>query len=96
MAEELSLFLEYWNQWLDDLMAVGVAYPGAQLRQRIYLWVDQARLLGFNQDAELATTLLDSEQTAQLRASAFATLLVRHELLNTLNKLHNIEQALEL
>jgi hypothetical protein len=84
MSDSLLTWLDLWGEWLDELLASGIATPGQQTRQRMQNWIRSAETLGYQDQVHAAQELLAAETQAERRAKLYYHLLVQHELLQRL------------
>jgi hypothetical protein len=81
MSDSLLTWLDLWGEWLDELLASGIATPGQQTRQSIQAWIRNAETLGYQDQVQAAQELLAADTGPERRAECFYHLLVQQDLL---------------
>ena len=95
MTEELlEKWLEAWSQWLDEILAAGVAGFGERSRTAIAQWANLSEMLGMSQEALLSSQLLDEKLELKLRCAVFMQLLSRHAIARQLGEINRLEDYL--
>ena len=84
MSDPLLIWLELWSDWLDELLASGLASPGKATREQVESWTEAAESLGYHEQAEAARELLASDTRLEQRAELYCRLLVQQDLLQQL------------
>lgn len=85
MSDSLNDWFEAWGDWLDELLANGLAYPASGVRQRIERWCVDAELLGFAEQAQLARELIG--EGGMSTSQCFQRLLMEQDMLERLYQL---------
>jgi hypothetical protein len=81
MSDSLLTWLDLWGEWLDELLASGIATPGQQTRQRMQTWIRTSEILGYQDQVQAARELLAADTRSERRAECFYHLLVQQDLL---------------
>jgi glutaminase len=84
MSESLLVWLDLWGEWLDELLASGIATPSQTTRQRMHSWIQVAETLGYQDQVQAAHELLAADTRSERRAELFYYLLVQQDLLQRL------------
>jgi hypothetical protein len=84
MRDSLHTWLDLWGEWLDELLASGIAIPGQQTRRCIQSWIRTAETLDYQDQVQAAQELLAPETTAERRTECFYHLLVQQDLMRRL------------
>jgi hypothetical protein len=84
MSDSLLTWLDLWGEWLDELLASGIATPGLQTRQSIKTWTRSAEILGYQDQAHAAQELIAADTPPERRSECFYALLVQQDLLRRL------------
>ncbi len=81
MSDPLKDWLDDWGQWLDALLATGLACPTREARQRIARWSEEAGLLGFPGQRLAALHLLEQGISMAERTRTFFSLVQEQDML---------------
>lgn len=95
MSDPLRDWLEDWGQWLDALLATGLACPTREARQRIARWSEEAELLGFLDQRQAALRLLEEGIAMAERARIFFALLQEQDMLMRLHEARQLRDRAE-
>lgn len=88
MSDSLNDWFEAWGDWLDELLASGLARPASGARARIERWCVDAELLGFAEQAQRARALISGD--AAPSPQDFQRLLLEHDMLERLYLLEGL------
>lgn len=95
MSEALNHWLQAWGEWLDALLATGLACPARETRQRMQRWCEDAELLGFARQAGAVRRLLEEGADMEQRARLLFDLLSEHDILRRSYQLLELQALAE-